>query len=104
MTNSLFKGTQIILLTVLSITILYFGKEVLAPLAMAGILAMLFLGPSTFFEKKGMPRWSSALIAIVCLLVICSGIIFLLNWQLQSFAEQLVDMKKTMGGMDYLNQ
>ncbi|ERJ59313.1 AI-2E family transporter [Sphingobacterium paucimobilis] len=99
MTNSLFKGTQIILLTVLSITILYFGKEVLAPLAMAGILAMLFLGPSTFFEKKGMPRWASALIAIACLLVICSGIIFLLNWQLQSFAEQVVDMKKNIGDM-----
>src|SRR5690606_1280944 len=73
--------------------------EVLAPLAMAGILAMLFLGPSTFFEKKGMPRWASALIAIACLLVICSGIIFLLNWQLQSFAEQVVDMKKNIGDM-----
>lgn len=96
MTKSLFKGTQIILLTVLITTFLYFGKEVLAPLTLAAILAMLFLGPSNYLENKGIPRWASALIVIVCIMIIGAGIALLLNWQIQSFAEQLADMKKNM--------
>lgn len=82
-------------LSVLSLSaILYYGKEVLIPLAIAALLAMLFVGLSNRMEKKGLPRWASALICILILLCCVTGFAFLLRWQIQSFAAQFSTMKE----------
>jgi len=99
MDKTLSKGIQVSLFIVLTVLILYFGKEVLAPIAIASILSMLFVVPSTRLEHKGLPRWASALLSVVILAACLAGLVFLLNWQLQSFAEQLDDMKKNLSQM-----
>lgn len=96
MTKSLSKELQIGLLIVLVLVILYFGKDILAPLVISGILAMLFVNPARKLESKGLPRWASALIAVCLILLLFAGFGFLLNWQLQSFSEQLGDMKNNL--------
>ncbi|PRD57229.1 AI-2E family transporter [Sphingobacterium gobiense] len=81
---------------VLIVIILYYGKGILAPLAIACIFAMLFVGPSTKMEKKGLPRWASAL-TMVSILVLCLvGLGFLLSWQFQNFAEQISSLKQNL--------
>ncbi|WP_164112080.1 MULTISPECIES: AI-2E family transporter [Sphingobacterium] len=96
MTKSLSKELQIGLLIVLALVVLYFGKDILAPLVISGILAMLFVNPARKLESKGLPRWASALIAVFLILLLFAGLGFLLNWQLQSFSEQLGDMKNNL--------
>jgi len=96
MIKALPKELQVALTIVLTVIILYYGKEVLAPMAIAGILAMLFVAPSAWLEKKGCPRWASALISIAILLTCLTGLGFLLSWQLQGFAEQVDSMKKNL--------
>lgn len=84
-------------LFVLSLSvILYYGKEVLIPVAIAALLAMLFVGLSSRMEKKGLPRWASALISILILLCCITGFIFLLRWQIQNFAEQFSTIKRNL--------
>lgn len=76
--------------------ILYYGKGVLIPVAIAALLAMLFVGLASLMEKKGLPRWASALICILILVCCVTGFAFLLQWQIQSFAEQFSTMKKNL--------
>src|SRR5690606_10273276 len=99
MNKSVSKVVQITLTIVLMVIILYYGKGILAPLAIACILAMLFVAPSSWLEKKGLPRWASALLAILFLMFCIVGIGFLLSWQLQNFAEQTSALKQNLSQM-----
>ena len=99
MNKSVSKVVQITLTIVLMVIILYYGKSILAPLAIACILAMLFVAPSSWIEKKGLPRWASALLAILFLMLCIVGIGFLLSWQLQNFAEQTSALKQNLSQM-----
>jgi len=73
--------------------LLYFARSVLAPLAISSILAMLFVSPSNKLEKKGLPRWATALFAVAILLLAATGLFFLFSWQLQSFSDNLDAIK-----------
>lgn len=99
MSKSVSKVLQVTFTIVLMVIILYYGKSILAPLAIACILAMLFVAPSTWMEKKGLPRWASALLAILFLMLCIVGIGFLLSWQLQNFAEQTSTLKQNLSQM-----
>lgn len=96
MGKSISKVLQITFTLVLIVVILYYGKGILAPLAIACILSMLFVAPSVWMEKKGLPRWATALIAVGILIVCLVGIGFLLSWQLQNFAEQISSLKQNL--------
>lgn len=96
MGKSISSVLQLTFTFVLIVIILYYGKGILAPLAIACIFAMLFVGPSTRMEKKGLPRWASAL-TMVSILVLCLvGLGFLLSWQFQNFAEQISSLKQNL--------
>ncbi len=99
MSKSISSVLQITFTIVLIVVILYYGKSILAPLAIACILSMLFVAPSTWMEKKGLPRWASALIAVGILGICLVGIGFLLSWQLQNFAEQISSLKQNLSQM-----
>lgn len=99
MSKSVSKVLQVTFTIVLMVIILYYGKSILAPLAIACILAMLFVAPSTWMEKRGLPRWPSALLAILFLMLCIVGIGFLLSWQLQNFAEQTSTLKQNLSQM-----
>lgn len=87
---------QLLAIIVFTILILYFAKSILAPLAIAGILAMLFVSFNNKLERKGFPRWLTALLSVFVLLIAAVGLFFLLNWQLQSFSDNVDAMKANL--------
>jgi predicted PurR-regulated permease PerM len=66
------------------------------PLAIAAVLAMLFIGFSNFLERKGVNRGFSALISVLVLLASVSVIILLLSLQISEFAADFDVMKKKL--------
>lgn len=87
---------QLLAIAVLTGVILFFARSILAPLAIAGILAMLFVSIGDRLERRGMPRWLTSLLAILLLLCAAVGLFFLLNWQLQNFSDNLDAMKDNL--------
>ncbi|RYE36355.1 MAG: AI-2E family transporter [Sphingobacteriaceae bacterium] len=79
--SSLTKTVQILLLLFLIFAGLYFSKSFLVPVALAGIVAILFLPLSRWLESKKINRTIASVICIVVLLVIVGGFIFLISWR-----------------------
>ncbi len=88
------RGVYSLLLIYLIVAGLYFAADFLIPLVLAGVFAMLFIGMSNWFERKGMNRAVSALLCVLMFLASAALIIFLLSWQLGSFLENFDEMKK----------
>ncbi|MFN2458571.1 MAG: AI-2E family transporter, partial [Chitinophagaceae bacterium] len=104
-TLSLSKSVRIILLAVLIVIVLFYGKPFLVPLAFAGILSMLFLSISRRLESKGMKRgWA----ALICVLIVVSAIAlfaFLISWQITNLAQDAPQMEqRIMKMIDQLKQ
>ena len=57
-------GTSGLITGILIIALLYFGREVFMPLALAGLLAFLLAPMATRLERMGVPRTPSALLVI----------------------------------------
>ena len=73
---------------------LYFAREFLIPLTIAGLLAMLFLPLSKKLEKRKIGRGWAALLSILVLLVFIAGVIALLSWQMSDIAKDADQMKQ----------
>jgi len=86
--------TKRLLATFLVFAGLYFAKSFLIPLALAGMLATLFLPATTWLEKKKMPRWLAALLCMFALLLIIAGVGTLVGWQLSNLAENAGTIKQ----------
>ncbi len=87
------KSIQILLLVVLSITILYVAREFLVPIALSGLLAMLFLPLCVWLEKKGLNRGLASLACVLSLLAVIIRIIMLLSWQMSNVVDDLSHVK-----------
>ena len=74
---------------VLSIVVLYFGRDLILLFVASGLLAFLLLPLARHVEAWGAPRWAGALMATVVLLLLVLGIFFLAGWQLARFGEDL---------------
>lgn len=77
-----------------SVAFLYFGKTLLAPLAMAGVLAMLFTPLVDKFNDKGWGEgWGIALSALILLFLVALmvGLVF---WQIKSFSDQWAEVQQ----------
>jgi predicted PurR-regulated permease PerM len=81
-TNSIIAVTLIILL-------LYWGQGILKPLAFAGLLAILLISPSRFFERAGFPRGIAALISLLLAFVLFFIIFYFLSTSIISFKNDL---------------
>jgi len=77
---------------------LHFTREFLIPVAFATVLAMLLLPLSRWFEKKGLGRGMAALISILLILFLLTGIIWLLSWQISTFSEDFGNIKQKISG------
>ncbi|RYE27123.1 MAG: AI-2E family transporter, partial [Sphingobacteriales bacterium] len=75
------KTVRLLALLTFSIVALYYAQSFLIPLAFAGLLSMLLLPVSKWFEAKGISHGLSALISLLLLVTIGAGIIVLLAWQ-----------------------
>jgi len=91
-----------ILLAFLLVAVLYFGKEFLMPLAIGGILSMLFLPFCNWLVRKKVPN---VLAVVVCLLVLVSFIalmISLLGWKIVDLMAN-IDLIKQKATESYLH-
>ena len=72
---------------------LYYGREVIVPFCIAGLLSMLFLPVSRKLESKGISRGFAALICLLIFIAFVAGIFFLLSWQ-------IADLSKDLSGIE----
>lgn len=86
----------ILLFIILSVAILFFSRSFLIPVALAGILAMLFIGISNKLESFGIRRVFSALIAILFFVFVIAVIFTLLTWQLSDLPDNMENMKERL--------
>ncbi|MBE7169820.1 MAG: AI-2E family transporter [Williamsia sp.] len=87
------KSVAVLLLFVLSIGSLYIAKEFLVPVALAGILAMLLLPLGKRIETWGLNRGWSSLLSVLVLLLVASGIIALLSFQITDLTEDMTGVQ-----------
>ncbi|WP_428664176.1 AI-2E family transporter [Runella sp.] len=98
-TSPLVKTIQILLLFFLVFAGLYIAKPFLVPLALAGIIAMLFLPLNRWMEKKGIGRGVSILLCILILVSVIIGILAILTWQIAGFTEDMSQMQAYISKM-----
>ncbi len=80
---------------VLTVVVLYYGKDLILLFVMSGLLAFLLLPLARKVENTGLPRWAGALAGTVVMLLIVLGTFFLAGWQLTRFGNDLPALQAT---------
>lgn len=83
-TQPLARAVQIIFLLFLIFAGLYFAKSFLVPVALAGVIAILFLPMSQWLEKKGVNRTVAAVFCVLLLLTVIVGFVVLVSWRVSN--------------------
>lgn len=99
--SGLLKSIAVLFLFFAIISGLYFTREFFIPVAIAGILSMLFVPLSRRLENKGINRALASIICILILLAIVAGIVALISWQVSDLANDTEKMQERitkMGG------
>ncbi|MCC8410772.1 AI-2E family transporter [Mucilaginibacter sp. UR6-1] len=96
------RSVQTLLLLFLIFGGLYFSASFLIPVALAGILAMLFLPFSRWMEKKGVNRTVGAVICVLALIAIVAGFLFLISWRVSNLQANLEQIEQQFN--KYLGQ
>ncbi|AYA35988.1 AI-2E family transporter [Hymenobacter oligotrophus] len=93
---SLRHTNQVLLLWVLSVVVLYFGRVFLIPLAFAAVLAMLLAPVASRLERWHLGRVGAALLCVVLLLAFVGGCIFIIGVQAANISEQLPQIQQKL--------
>ena len=86
---SLSRIISLLFFAFLVISGMYFASEFLIPIAIASLLAMLFLPVSRWFESKGMSRVMASIFCILALLAGIASIVAILSWQASDITNDL---------------
>lgn len=76
--------------------ILYFGQDILKPLAFSCLIALLLISPCRFFERQGFPRGLSSLISMLMALIVFIVIFYFISNSIVSFRKDLPLMMKNI--------
>ena len=98
-TSSLQRVVYFLLFAILIVIALHFAKPFLVPVCFAGVLAMLFLPVSLWFESKGISKGMSILFCLIIFLAIITGIIWLISWQINDLATESTDIENKVKKM-----
>ena len=90
------KTALILLIFVLLVIILYFGKAFLVPVTFAALLATLLHPVSKWLQGKGVNRAISILMSMVLLVGFFGGLIALLSWQVSDLAKDAPQIEKQL--------
>ena len=90
----LFRTAGILLIVVLTVIILKFGKPFLVPIAFAGILAMLLLPVCSWLQKKGVNKAMATVLSIFLLVGLFAGVFAFLGWQISNLAKDAGKIKQ----------
>jgi predicted PurR-regulated permease PerM len=83
------NSVYLLLLLVLVLGILYFAKPVFMPLAIAAVLALVFMPFCQWLEKKGINRVLAAIFCGLGFTLIISAVISLLTWHIKHIGTDL---------------
>lgn len=86
--------SSILLAVILTSIVLYFARPVFMPLALAGILALVFMRPCGWLERRGLPRLATAVLSGVFFVGLVAALVLLINWYIQHFAMDLPQLEK----------
>lgn len=93
------RPIQILFFLFLFFAGLYFAKSVLIPIALAGLLAMLFLPVGRWIEGKGLNRaWSSFFCTFILLLFVAC-VLGLIGWQVSDLSQDKAKMQQQVQKM-----
>ena len=98
-TSALQKVVLFLLLAFLIVAAIYYAKPFLVPLCFGGLLAMLFLPLSRWFESKKIPKGFSILFCIIIFLALITGIIWLISWQITDLTTESTDIENKIRKM-----
>lgn len=83
---------------ILAVAILYFGREVFIPLALAGLLAFLLAPIATRLERTGLPRTPAVLLVITLSLAAVSALGWVVLGQIYNLAVELPQYQQNISG------
>jgi predicted PurR-regulated permease PerM len=98
-TSALQKVVLFLLLAFLIVSAIYYAKPFLVPLCFGGLLSMLFLPLSRWFENQKIPQGFSILLCIIIFLGLITGIIWLISWQVTDLATESTDIENKIRKM-----
>lgn len=88
-TDALQRYVFVLLAVILTVVVLYFGRDLIILSIISALLAFLLLPMARRMERSGVPRWLGALLATLLLLALVVGVFFFLGWQLARFGKDL---------------
>lgn len=86
--------TKKLIILVLILVLLYFGKDFLMPLAIGGILATLFLPLCKWLEGRKIYKGIAALTCLLLLLLVIVSVIGLLGWEFSELTNDFALIKE----------
>ncbi|MBK9176899.1 MAG: AI-2E family transporter [Flavobacteriales bacterium] len=86
--DGLTRYTLTLLAVMLTITAMYFGRDLIVIGMFSGILTFLLL-PLARGVERWTPRWVGALVATLTVVVIVLGLFFFMGWQFSRFGKDL---------------
>ncbi|OIN60366.1 AI-2E family transporter [Arsenicibacter rosenii] len=75
---------------------IYFGQDILVPLAMAGLLAVLLRPVENMFLRIGIPKVLAISLTVTLAFVVLAGLAVLLSMQVADFADDLPKLKRNI--------
>lgn len=80
------------------IAALYYGQDILIPLAFAFLIGFALNPPVMWLRRRGVPKVVSIIAVITVMLVLLAGLFLVLGTQLRSLGEQLPTYQSTIQG------
>jgi predicted PurR-regulated permease PerM len=90
---------QYLWLVILLFIVLFYGKVILIPLVFAAMLAMLMAPVCRRLDGWGLHRGVASFVCIFILLVVLSGVLFVVIAEIYSFADEFPMMEKKANGL-----
>src|SRR5688572_4538549 len=92
--QKLLKAAAILLIVVLTVVIMKYGKSFLIPLAFGAMLAMLLVPICNSLEKKKVNKALATILSILVLVAFFAAVIAFIGWQVSDLAEDASKMEQ----------
>ncbi|QCR21886.1 AI-2E family transporter [Pontibacter sp. SGAir0037] len=93
---SIYRVNAVLLLGILTVVALYYGKPFFIPLFFAIALSMLMVPVSNWLEARGVGRIWATLLCILIILLFIAGIILVISLQAASFSKDLPQIQQQL--------
>jgi predicted PurR-regulated permease PerM len=89
-----YRLTMVLLMLALIAAFIFLGSDLVVPLALAMLIAILLMPVCNFLQRKGLPRVPAILLALLAAALFAGGILYFLSSQIASFLNDIDQIKK----------